>query len=479
MGKVSIADLAALKENEQIELKRCGEKIPLSFYETYSAMANGSGGDIYLGITEGEEENVISGVENAPQKKKQLANALSNKTKIANVSFQDSDIEIIDADNGKKIIRVHVEPVPMDARPVYLDGDPGKAYKRVAEGDKKLDENEISALINDASKTKYDQRPNSLDFDEQDLDEAAVTLFIDLVKAASKIPFAGSLSSKELLTRIGAYVYDKTTRELKLTNAAVLFLGKSYAVNSLCPSLWMDYQEKRDTGLRFDTRITIKDISNETNIFHFYYRVLSRLKEVLPSPFYLEGETNVGWRVLFEAVREALANAISNVELFTGQGLTIIKIPNGISFTNAGGLLTGLEQARRGGVSAPRNPGLFSFFLAMGISDHGGYGIPNIFESMRKLNMSEPELSESASRDLTRLSLSFIRVSRQFSPLQKRAIAFLSSSEGMSSKEIADHLGISMETARTLLLSLMEKGIVSDNGKPRKGKLYFLSSSLD
>ena len=68
---------------------------------------------------------------------------------------------------------------------------------------------------------------------------------------------------------------------------------------------------------------------------------------------------------------------------------------------------------------------------------------------------------------------------RNLAPLQKRAIAFLSSSEGMSSKELADHLGISTETARTLLLSLVEKGIVSDNGKPRKGKLYFLSSSLD
>ena len=60
--------LLSLRESETVEIKEAFEKIPLSFYESYCAMANGSGGTIYLGIAESEPQNIIKGVQNAPQK---------------------------------------------------------------------------------------------------------------------------------------------------------------------------------------------------------------------------------------------------------------------------------------------------------------------------------------------------------------------------------------------------------------------------
>ncbi len=46
--------LENLKESAAIELKEGGNKIPSSFYETYSSFSNTAGGIVYLGIKEGK-----------------------------------------------------------------------------------------------------------------------------------------------------------------------------------------------------------------------------------------------------------------------------------------------------------------------------------------------------------------------------------------------------------------------------------------
>ena len=145
-----VAYLQSLKETEQIELKECSNKVPLSFYETYCAMANGSGGYIYLGITEGEIVNTINGVENAPQKVKQLCNSLTTKSKIVNNIFSTNDISIIKTEYGD-VIKVRVNPSPINQRPVYLNGDLTCSYKRVYEGDILLSEEEIQSMVNDSN----------------------------------------------------------------------------------------------------------------------------------------------------------------------------------------------------------------------------------------------------------------------------------------------------------------------------------------
>lgn len=468
-----ITYLHTLEESDGIELKQCGEKIPLSFYDSYSAMANGSGGVIYLGIVQDKPNNVITGVSNAKQKKTQLCNALTMKSKIANVRFESSDITIMNTVEGD-VIKVNVRPVPIDERPVYLDGDPCNAFKRVEEGDKRLTEDEIKAMVNDSQKTKFDQKPNEYGFGIDDLDSHALDSYITMVKAVRKIPSVENMDVMDILSRVGAMVFDKEKKQMALTNGAALFLGKGYVVNSICPTLWLDYQEKPSLDARFSHRITSKDLEVEPNIFNFYSRAFQRLCETLPAPFYLEHGVNVGKRMVEETVREAFANALSNVELFSSLGLAAIKTPMSLSLRNAGGMLTGKEQALKGGVSIPRNPGIFNFFLAIGIADHGGYGVPAIFDAMAALQMARPILEESYNRDETTLLLQFAQVSSTLSNEEQKALLFISlHPEGIASSMLAEHLSCSKETARRILLRLIEQGQVKDNGKSNKGKLYY------
>ena len=469
--------LSTIKEGENIELKECSEKIPLSFYESYSAMANGSGGCIYLGIIENDPENIISGIENAPQKKKQLCNALTMKSKIANNVFSSSDISIIDTPFGS-VIKVKVQPVPIDQRPVYLNGDVSNSYKRVHEGDKLLDEEEIRSMVNDASKNKFDQRPNEFGFGLEDMDQSAIEDYIENVKNTKKIPFVENMEPFDILSRVGALVVDKESGKLVMTNGAAAFFGKSYVINSVCPSLWMDYQETANGDNRFSNRITVKDLSVEPNIYNFYRRVFPRLCELLPAPFYLENGVNVGKRILVEIAREAFANTISNVDLHSPLGAVIVKTPMSLSFKNAGGILTGMAQALKGGVSIPRNPCVFNFFLALGIIDHGGYGIPNIFEKMKALKYPRPELEESWNRDQTSLKLVFTEMESPNEEDQKSLIFLSIHPEGISTSDLAKHLLCSNEKARQILTRLIASKKAVDNGKAKKGKLYYLSENV-
>ena len=70
---MELSDLLNLYESVSVELKSGKTKIPLSFYEAYSAFGNTSGGTIYLGIAETKKTpHILEGVENAKAKKKQL-----------------------------------------------------------------------------------------------------------------------------------------------------------------------------------------------------------------------------------------------------------------------------------------------------------------------------------------------------------------------------------------------------------------------
>ena len=81
---MEMEELLYLEEKVSVELKSAKTKIPLSFYETYSAFANTAGGTIYLGISENPKSpHSLEGVENAKAKRKQLFDTLNDKSKVS------------------------------------------------------------------------------------------------------------------------------------------------------------------------------------------------------------------------------------------------------------------------------------------------------------------------------------------------------------------------------------------------------------
>ena len=77
-----IDNIRDIKEKHFIELKRAMNAVPKSFWETYSSFCNTDGGIIILGVEEGPEENILTGVNQPKNIVSDLWNQLSNKTKV-------------------------------------------------------------------------------------------------------------------------------------------------------------------------------------------------------------------------------------------------------------------------------------------------------------------------------------------------------------------------------------------------------------
>lgn len=71
-----------LGESFDIELKRSTDKLPKSFWETYSSFSNTFGGYIILGVTETGNGIKISGVSGVSKIIKDMCNTANNLDKV-------------------------------------------------------------------------------------------------------------------------------------------------------------------------------------------------------------------------------------------------------------------------------------------------------------------------------------------------------------------------------------------------------------
>lgn len=462
-------------EGHHIEFKDGRDKIPLSFYETYSAFANTRGGVIYLGIEEAPKHQFrVVGVENAKQKRKQLFDALNNKDKISARLSNEEDIQIYNTQEGD-VIRVIVHEASRMQKPVFLNGDVSNSFFRNDSGDHIMSEEKIHSLINDKSDVRYDQMPNKYGLGTNDLDQESLNNFIQSIKLANKIPLTISLDVDTILQRVGAFARDEKTGERVLNNGAILFLGKTSDVNAIAPSLWLDYSYFHNSGDRWSDRVTNKDLVCEGNIFQFYMRSVDKAVSNSPSPYYVESTVDTGKAKVEEMIREAFANAISNLDLFDQAGLKVGQTNNEIVLTNAGTMLVPLENALLGGESRPRNPSIFSFFQALGVSDHGGYGIPLIFDAANLLGFIPPQIMESKEDNKTTLRIFFRKKQKAISETEQKIVEALSNNkDGLSVAELSTKCNIGRDKTRRIVESLCAIGILKDNGKVSKGKKYIL-----
>lgn len=90
------------------------------------------------------------------------------------------------------------------------------------------------------------------------------------------------------------------------------------------------------------------------------------------------------------AVREAIANCLVNADYFQRWSVGIERYPDRIVLSNPGTIVPGKKQMLRGGISEPRNRNLFKMFNLIGIGEHAGSGVPDIFDIWKNEGLKEP-----------------------------------------------------------------------------------------
>lgn len=471
--------LLDIKENKTVELKLAKNRMPKDIWPTISAFSNTSGGNIYLGVDESKKgDDRLVGIENADLLIKNFLNDLRNTSKINRPVISDEDIEKYKID-GKDFIKISIPESSRDAKPTYLNDDISNSYIRTGEGDRKITIEELQAFLLDNSSSHFDSRPNAKNYGIDELDIDTVKLFRNELEIRSPAYIYKNLDDVSFLNKLGC-ITKNDRGEKVLTNAAVLFFTSFPLINSLFPECYLDYREADNWSSKWTNRIVSDDLTWSGNFFDFFMKVSNRICSVIPKPYHLENGVDVGGRDLQELVREALANALSNVSLFTPGGISILNDGTNLIIKNSGRMKVGLEQALIGGRSAPRNESILLLLRTLGVADRAGTGIPKIIKIMKDNNYPDPIFQESDDIESTTLSLIFKAKSQTANKhddisLKIREYVRLKGEEGSSKKEIMDEFGFKSSTAAKLLGDMVKNGMLSTNGKTTTGKKYIFS----
>lgn len=469
--------LSKLKEGVNIEFKEAATKIPEAFYETYSSFSNTEGGVIYLGVKEGST-NTIAGVANAPQLRTSLISALHSKEKVSYCTIRDEDIRILDFD-GKKVIEVAVPEAPTEVKPIYIKGNLSLSYERVGDGDFLLKEEAIASLLLQRRRIHFDYIPNAFGVDIDGIDMDALNKYRSYLNEIAPQNFYRRLSVHDFLARIGALRKREDGKEV-LTNGAILFFGYVTDIMQLVPNYYLDYQENLSSSTRWDYRLASDDPSLNCNVYNFFDAVSKRLIEGLPNPFKTDGVSNINGTDLKRSVVEALVNAISNQDFLSSLPLTVKKSKNGITVVNSGDVPMGVEQAKKGGISEPRNSNIMNYFRIIQVADRAGTGVPTIFDVFSSYHFPSPEFAVKQNPLRTCLSLSFLSLPSN-TPNRDEKLKILSMleghPEGLGTSDLSAVAGKKATAMAQIMNELLAAGLVYTNGKKTKGRLFFKTRS--
>ena len=377
------------REDNRLEVKSANGGLPGSLWETYSSFANSYGGCIVCGVVERKDGSwKTTGLKDLPKIKKEFWDTIHNKRKVSLCLIDEAAVnEYVVGDDI--VLVIHVPRASRTQKPVYINNDVfGATFRRDHEGDYHCTEAEVRAMIRDAEEESPDQRvlDRKLDFNRET---------VKAYRTRYNIRHEGSawteLSDEDFLVQIGAADDEDG---LHPTAAGLLMFGTERRITKVFPEYFLDYREHMDPNIRWTDRIYSQEPEWSGNVFDFYSRVSAKLLLDLKKPFKLVDQVRVDETAQHDAVREALVNCLVNADYYQGWNVIIKKYPDKIVMENPGTIIIGKKRMLKGGISQPRNKILFKMFNLIGLGEHAGSGVPDIFHAWKEAGLEAPVVEE-------------------------------------------------------------------------------------
>ena len=172
-------------DHSTCEVKKSQGGLPTSIWETISAFANAQGGTIILGVDEKHDFRVV-GVRDAAEIERSLGSVCNDLEPVVR-----ADIHTLLIGDAPVVI-AEIPPVARDQRPCHKRslGPWAGSRLRVADGDRKLNDYEISVLLANRAEQHYDVSPVT-GARPSDLDEASVNAFVRRIRETRSSIFRG------------------------------------------------------------------------------------------------------------------------------------------------------------------------------------------------------------------------------------------------------------------------------------------------
>lgn len=399
MDAGTILELLEYGETINLECKKAETTLPNAIWETYSSFANTNGGVILLGVEECVKEKdpekrfSFTAVKNPTQRIKEFWNTI-NSNKVSRNILVDRNVGTCDI-NGNTIIWIEVPQADYRYKPVYINENPLKgSYKRNYEGDYHCTEEEVKAMLRDASDSGNDG--GLLEgYTMEDIDMSALRSYRIEFEHRNPDHVWNADEDLAFLKNMGGYAIDRNTGKGWLTAAGLLMFGKGLSVRDRFDNIRMDYIDESNLlpGSRWSDRLTY-DGMWENNLYNFIRQVTPRLVAGLKRPFRLEGMVRVDDTPVHKSIREAVTNMAIHADYLITGILKIVKTEKGFVFSNPGTLKLPLSAIYEGGYSVARNPRIQTMFRMIGYGDNIGSGFPAILSAWGEESWRKPDLSQ-------------------------------------------------------------------------------------
>ena len=467
-----IIDIINSGEGIDIEFKRCGNKLPKTFWETYSAFANTNGGVIILGYD--EKSNNIIGIEEPEKIILDLVTMANDKQKTNFNMLTYHHIQIYEV-NHKKIIKVTIDEASYTRKPIFINGDINNTFIRRNSADIRVTKDDLKELLSGSiEETDGDVLKN---FDINDMCSATIENYREyLVEKTGNLDYF-NMNLENFLINIGAYRLDRTgTREYKPTKGALLLFGKYNSIIEVFPNFQLDYFEKVNSEERWNDRVSTGDMAFQTvnNIFDFYNIVIRKIYDTTVDRFILDERTQQRRpfkKDLQESIREAVVNSLMHAYYDGNIPVRITVFKDYYEFENPGRMRVTLEEFISGKTSKIRNHVIATLLRKVGISEKAASGGLKIYKTSEKYKLKSPEVHRGLDKTIVRIWE--VDVSHSFKDLPEieQLVMNLAVSEGYITKNnIIVELGLTAQQARGVLERLVKGEYLLKVGKSRATK---------
>lgn len=396
----TLEDIAALRESVDIECKLAQGKdgqgaFPHDAWETYSAFANSSGGDIFLGLKEKKGGHFeLKGIQNPQKVLDEFWGTVANPQKVSCNLMRERWVKLVTIDDCT-LIQIHVPTASRQQRPVYLNNNPlTGTYKRMHSGDMRQREDVVKRML---AEQVEDSRDASIlkGYGLGDLYIDSFNTYRQIYTNLNPDHPWNKLDAEQFLYQIGGWARDRLSGDSGLTPAGLLMFGSYRPILEAFPNYMVDYQERPEarTEARWIDRL-VPDGSWSGNVFDFYQKVIRKLTADLKVPFLLEGYQRKDDTLVHKALREALVNALVHADYTERASVLVVKRPDMFGFRNPGTMRVPIEQAIEGSHSDCRNRNLQNMFRFIGLGENAGSGLPKIFDGWNSQHWRKPVLRE-------------------------------------------------------------------------------------
>lgn len=439
-----------------------GEGYRIEFKERLSnleremvAFANGSGGRIFIGIT---DDGRIVGFHATNEVRSQIQDIANNCDPQVKIIIQQvDDVLVVEVREGTD--------KPYKCATGF--------YNRVGPNSQKLSRDEIVEFVKSEGKIRFDEMINRK-FTSDDFSLDKLNSFLQQAGISQVLPMP------QIIKNLGAG--DIEASQIAYNNTAVLFFAKNLSSHYFHTAVTCALYKGNEKVTILDRKDFNEDLIsniNETMIF---------LKKHLNVRYEFDGSPQRQEipELPYEALREAVINAIVHRDYFQkGANVMIELFDNRLEITSPGGLPKGLREEDFGSVSLLRNPNIANLLHRAGLIEKMGTGIQRIHNLLQSVGLPNAKYKFSDFVIVTfrrEINKTSEKTSEKMSgktseKTPERILKIINENPSVTIVEMEHSIGLTQRTIERALSKLKKTGKIRRIGPDKGGRWEVINSN--